>query len=49
MSTNWLPAEAERFAGRCSVLHRSFPTWVQRFNFKNWLQRTYQALLLECR
>ncbi len=49
MSDNWLPPEAERFMSRCTVVHRSFPTWVARFNFKNWLQRTYQALLLECR
>ncbi|MEZ0313097.1 MAG: hypothetical protein ACAI38_15080, partial [Myxococcota bacterium] len=49
LSNNWLPPEAERLADRCSVVHRSFPEWVQRFNFKNWLQRTYQALLLECR
>ncbi len=49
MSSNWLPPEAEGLAARCSVVHQSFPTWVKRFNFKNWLQRTYQALLLECR
>ncbi len=49
LSNNWLPPEAERLAERCSVVHRSFPEWVKRFNFKNWLQRTYQALLLECR
>lgn len=49
MSNNWVPPEAEKLAERCTVLHRSFPTWVARFNFKNWLQRTYQALLLECR
>ena len=49
LSSNWLPPEAERLSERCEVVHRSFPEWVKRFNFKNWLQRTYQAMLLECR
>jgi hypothetical protein len=46
--SNWLPAGAEALTDRCTVVHRSFPDWVNKVNVRNWLSRTYQAYVLEC-
>jgi phosphatidylinositol glycan class B len=45
---NWLPESLAFVEEKCAVIHRSFPTWLARFNVNDWVGRTSGSMLLEC-